>query len=133
MGLENTNYNEVINNKHKKCEFCGRELEPIGFDYLYVNISPDCIDYKRCTCDKAQEYWKEKDKKEYEEQKRNRFRSIINRIYKENYVGRNIQNLNFENFYSDQNNQYAIKVARDFTSKNKANVIKESFLSKLFK
>ena len=47
MGLENTNYNEVINNKHKKCEFCGRELEPIGFDYLYVNISPDCIDYKR--------------------------------------------------------------------------------------
>ena len=62
MGLENTNYNEVINNKLKKCEFCGRELEPIGFDYLYVNISPDCIDYKRCTCDKAQEYWKEKDK-----------------------------------------------------------------------
>ena len=68
MGLENINYNEVINNKIKKCEFCGRELEPIGFDYLYVNISPDCIDYKRCTCDKAQEYWKEKDKKEYEEQ-----------------------------------------------------------------
>ena len=122
MGLENINYNEVINNKIKKCEFCGRELEAIGFDYLYVNISPDCIDYKRCTCDKAQEYWKEKDKKEYEEQKRNRFRSIINRIYKENYVGRNIQNLNFENFYSDQNNQYAIKVARDFTSKNKANI-----------
>lgn len=122
MGLENTNYNEVINNKIKKCEFCGRELEPIGFDYLYVNISPDCIDYKRCTCDKAQEYWKEKDKKEYEEQKRNRFRSIINRIYKENYVRRNIQNLNFENFYSDQNNQYAIKVARDFTSKNKVNI-----------
>lgn len=80
MGLENTNYNEVINNKLKKCEFCGRELEPIGFDYLYVNISPDCIDYKSCTCDKAQEYWKEKDKKEYEEQKRNRYRSIINRL-----------------------------------------------------
>ena len=38
MGLENINYNEVINNKIKKCEFCGRELEPIGFDYLYVNI-----------------------------------------------------------------------------------------------
>ena len=51
MGLENTNYNEVINNKHKKCEFCGRELEPIGFDYLYVNISPDCIDWNNVkTC-----------------------------------------------------------------------------------
>ena len=62
MGLENTNYNEVINNKLKKCEFCGRELEPIGFDYLYVNISPDCIDYKRCTCDKASYHRKVTDK-----------------------------------------------------------------------
>jgi len=122
MGLENTNYNEVINNKIKKCEFCGRELEPIGLDYLYVNISPDCIEYHRCICNKAQEYWRKKDKQEYEEQKRNRYKAIINRIYKENYVGRNIQNLNFENFYSDQNNQYALKVARDFTNKNKAKI-----------
>ena len=28
--------------------------------------------------------------------------------------------MNFENFYSDHNNQYAVKVARDFTNKNKA-------------
>lgn len=122
MGLENTNYNEVIHNNLKKCEFCGKELEPIGFDYLYVNISPDCIEYQRCNCSKAQEYWKEKDNQEYEKQKRNRFKSIINRIYKENYVGRNIQNLNFENFYSNQNNQYAVKVAKDYTNKNKTNM-----------
>ena len=128
MGLENINYNEVINNKIKKCEFCGRELEPIGFDYLYVNISPDCIDYKRCTCDKAQEYWKEKDKKEYEEQKRNRFRSIINRIYKENYVGRNIQNMNFENFYSDQNNKNAVKMANDYINKNKDKILSNGLI-----
>lgn len=122
MGLENINYNEVIHKELKKCEFCGRELEPIGFDYLYVNISPDCIEYHRCNCSKAQEYWRKKDKQEYEKQKRNRYKEVINRIYKENYVGRNIQNLNFENFYSDKNNQYAIKVAKDYTNKNKTNM-----------
>ena len=41
MDLKNINYNEVIHNKLKKCEFCGRELEPTGLEYLYVNISPD--------------------------------------------------------------------------------------------
>ena len=122
MDLENTNYNEGIHNKLKKCEFCGRELEPIGLDYLYANISPDSIEYKRCTCSKAEEYWKEKDDQEYKEQKRNRFRNQINRIYKENYVGRNIQKLNFENFHSDQNNKHAVKVAKDFTNKNKVNM-----------
>ncbi|MBR3324515.1 MAG: ATP-binding protein [Clostridia bacterium] len=49
-------------------------------------------------------------------------RNLINRIYKENYVGRNIQNMNFENFYSDQNNKYAVKVANDFTNKSKTNM-----------
>ena len=30
--------------------------------------------------------------------------------------------MNFENFYSDQNNQYAVKVARDFTNKKKKKI-----------
>ena len=38
MDLENINYKEVMHKKFKKCEFCGRELEPIGFEYLYANI-----------------------------------------------------------------------------------------------
>ena len=36
MVLENIKYNEVIHKKLKKCEFCGRELTPIGLDYLYA-------------------------------------------------------------------------------------------------
>ena len=80
MVLENTNYNEVIHNKLKKCEFCGKELEPIGFDYLYVNISPDCIEYQRCNCSQAQKYWREKDKQEYEKQKRTNLK-VCNRLH----------------------------------------------------
>ena len=70
MVLENIKYNEVIHKKMKKCEFCGRELNPMGLDYLYANFSPDNIEYERCTCKKAQKYWKEKDKQDYETSKR---------------------------------------------------------------
>lgn len=118
MVLENIKYNEVIHKKLKKCEFCGRELTPIGLDYLYANFSPDNVEYERCTCKKAQEYWKEKDKQVYEIAKRKHFREIINKIYKQNYIGRKFQDLNFENFNSNSENELAIAIAKDYVNKN---------------
>ena len=118
MVLENIKYNEVIHKKLKKCEFCGRELNPIGLDYLYANLSPDNIEYERCTCKKAQEYWKEKDKQDYEIAKRKHFREVINKIYKQNYIGMKFQNLNFENFNSNSENELAIAIAKDYVNKN---------------
>ena len=118
MVLENIKYNEVIHKKLKKCEFCGRELTPIGFDYLYANFSPDNIEYERCTCKKAQEYWNEKDKQDYEIGKRKHFREVINKIYKQNYIGKKFQNLNFENFNSNSENELAITIAKDYVNKN---------------
>ena len=84
MVLDNINCSEVIHNKLKKCEFCGKELTPIGLDYLYANISPDSIKYERCDCNKAQEYWEKRDEQEYEIQKRKHFRDVINKLYKQN-------------------------------------------------
>ena len=118
MALENIKYKEVIHKKLKKCEYCGRELTPIGLDYLYANFSPDNIEYERCTCKKAQEYWKEKDKQDYEITKRKHFREVINKIYKQNYIGRKFQNLNFENFNSNSENELAIAIAKDYVNKN---------------
>ena len=69
MDSENTNCDDVIHNRLKKCGFCGKELQPIGLDYLYANISEDSIEYERCNCNKSKEYWKEIDNKEYEQQK----------------------------------------------------------------
>lgn len=117
MVLENTKFNEVIHKEFKKCEFCGKELTPIGLDYLYANISPDVIKYERCDCNKAQEYWKKIDEQQYETEKRKHFRDIINKLYKQNYVGRKFQNLNFENFNINSDNEIAVKVANDYTSK----------------
>ena len=118
MALENIKYNEVIHKKLKKCEYCGRELTPIGLDYLYANFSPDNIEYERCTCKKSQEYWNEKDKQVYEITKRKHFREFINKIYKQNYIGRKFQDLNFENFNSNSENELAIAIAKDYVNKN---------------
>ena len=118
MVLGNIKYNEVIHKKLKKCEYCGRELTPIGLDYLYANFSPDNIEYERCTCKKAQKYWKEKDKQDYEIAKRKHFREVINKIYKQNYIGKKFQNLNFENFNSNSENELAIAIAKDYVNKN---------------
>ena len=46
MDSENTNCDDVIHNRLKKCGFCGKELQPIGLDYLYANISEDSIEYE---------------------------------------------------------------------------------------
>ena len=117
MVLDNINCSEVIHNKLKECEFCGKELAPIGLDYLYANISPDAIKYERCDCNKAQEYWKRRDEQEYEIQKRKHFRDVINKLYKQNYTERKFQNLNFENFNINSGNEIAVKVANDYTNK----------------
>lgn len=117
MDLDNTKSDEIIHKEFKKCGFCGKELKPIGLDYLYANISPDVIKYERCDCNKAQEYWKKIDEQQYETEKRKHFRDIINKLYKQNYVGRKFQNLNFENFNINSGNEIAVKVANDYTSK----------------
>ena len=128
MDSENTSCNDVIHNRLKKCEFCGKELQPIGLDYLYINISEESIEYERCDCSKSKEYWKEIDNKEYEQQKRNRIRNIINTIYKQNYIGRKLQEMNLENFYFDSSNKYVLDVVNDYINKNKDTMKSDSLI-----
>ena len=60
MDLDNTKFNKIIHKKFKRCEFCNKELTPIGLDYLYANIFPDSIKYERCDCNKHKSIGKEK-------------------------------------------------------------------------
>ena len=128
MDLDNMKFNEIIHNKFKKCGFCGKELVPKGLDYLYANISPDVIEYQRCDCEKAQEYWKKIDEQEYKAEKRKHFRKIINEIYKENYIGRKFQEKNFETFNINSENEVAVKVAKDYTNKSIVEMQKEGMI-----
>ena len=117
MVLENTNSIKVINKELKKCGFCGKELKPIGFEYLYENVSSDCIEYERCDCEKSKEYWAKKDEEDYLKMKKEYYRKIINQLYKDSYMKKNYQNMYFENFNKRLVNDVALKIIEDYTDK----------------
>ena len=64
MDLENMKYNSKDKIFHNKCKFCGKDLKPIGLDYLYANMPLTSIEYERCDCKKSKAYWNEIDLKE---------------------------------------------------------------------
>lgn len=96
MGLKNLNY-KVITNEGAKCGFCNQKLKPIGLDYLYVNYDKNMIEYERCNCEKAIKFWKYFDLEQEEKQRQEKYRKIINNIYKDNYMKKRLQKYNFEN------------------------------------
>lgn len=97
MDLKNSNY-KVITNEGAKCGFCNKNLKPIGLDYLYVNYDKNMIEYERCNCEKAIQFWKEFDLEQEEKQRQEKNRKIINNIYKDNYMKKRLQKYNFEDF-----------------------------------
>lgn len=96
VDLKNLNY-KVITNEGAKCGFCNQKLKPIGLDYLYVNYDKNMIEYERCNCEKAIQFWKEFDLEQEEKQRQEKNRKIINNIYKDNYMKKRLQKYNFEN------------------------------------
>lgn len=96
VDLKNLNY-KVITNEGAKCGFCNQKLKPIGFDYLYVNYDKSMIEYERCSCEKAVQFWKEFDLEQEEKQRQEKYRKIINSIYKYNYMKKRLQKYNFKN------------------------------------
>lgn len=96
MDLKNSNY-KVITNEGAKCGFCNKNLKPIGLDYLYVNYDKNMIEYERCNCEKAIKFWKYFDLEQEEKQRQEKYRKIINNIYKDNYMKKRLQKYNFEN------------------------------------
>ena len=96
VDLKNLNY-KVITNEGAKCGFCNKNLKPIGLDYLYVNYDKNMIEYERCNCEKAIKFWKYFDLEQEEKQRQEKYRKIINNIYKDNYMKKRLQKYNFEN------------------------------------
>lgn len=117
MDLENTKCNNYQKNFHNKCKFCGKELKPIGLDYLYTNISPDSIEYERCTCKESIEYWKEIDLKIQEQKKKEHYRESINQFYSQNYISKRLKDYNFKNFKVTDSNKNEVEIAKDYTKK----------------
>ena len=117
MALENTKYDGNKKNLSSKCKFCGKDLKPIGLDYLYVNVSPEFIEYERCTCEKSISYWKEIDMKDQEQKKRQHYKEIINQFYSQNYISKRLKEYKFDNFKVTNINKKEVEIAKDFTNK----------------
>lgn len=117
MALENTKYDGNKKDLNSKCKFCGKDLKPIGLDYLYVNISPEFIEYERCTCEKSISYWKEIDMKDQEQKKKQHYKEIINQFYSQNYISKRLKEYKFDNFKVTDINKKEVEIAKDYTNK----------------
>ena len=114
MDLKNSNY-KVITSEGAKCGFCNKNLKPIGLDYLYVNYNKSMIEYERCNCKKAIQFWKEFDLEQEEKQRQEKYRKIINSIYKDNYMKKRLQKYNFENVSDTYEDTFIINQLIKFT------------------
>ena len=102
---------------HNKCKFCGKDLKPIGLDYLYANMPLSSIEYERCDCKQARDYWNEIDLKEEKQKKRKQFEQMIRQFYIQNYISKQIQDYQFDNFIITETNKKEVEIAKDFTKK----------------
>lgn len=114
VDLKNSNY-KIITNEGAKCGFCNKDLKPIGFDYLYVNYDKSMIEYERCNCEKAVQFWKEFDLEQEEKQRQEEYKKIINSIYKDNYMKKRLQKYNFENVSDTYEDTFIINQLIKFT------------------
>ena len=117
MDLENMKCKFKDEIFHNKCKFCGKDLKPIGLDYLYVNMPLSSIKYERCDCEKSKAYWNEIDLKEEKQKKRKHFEQMIKQFYIQNYSSKRIQDYQFETFIITENNEKEVEIAKDFTEK----------------
>lgn len=102
---------------HNKCKFCGKDLKPIGLDYLYANMTLSSIVYERCDCEESKAFWNEIDLKEEIQKKRKHFEQMIRQFYIQNYSSKQIQDYQFENFIITETNKKEIEIVKDFTQK----------------
>ena len=117
MDLENMKCNSKDKIFHNKCKFCGKDLKPIGLDYLYANMPLSSIEYERCDCKQARDYWNEIDLKEEKQKKRKQFEQMIRQFYIQNYISKQIQDYQFDNFIITETNKKEVEIAKDFTKK----------------
>lgn len=117
MDLENTKCDNYQKNFHNKCKFCGKELKPIGLDYLYTNISTDFIEYERCTCEKSKEFWNKVDIQIQEQKRKEHYKEIINKFYSKNCISKRLKDYNFDNFNVTDINKKVVEIAKDYTKK----------------
>ncbi len=105
----------------RKCEFCGKELKPLG---LLINLLGKWKwmyngEYEACDCKEAKKYREqqriEREKKLQEERER-AYREKIERMLVESKLGERFRTRTFENFIVNDKNRYAYETTKKYAS-----------------
>lgn len=105
----------------QKCEFCGRELKPIG---LLVNLLGEWKwihygEYESCDCNGAKQYREQQrieKEKRLQEEKERAYREKIERMIIESKLGERFRTRTFENFIVNDKNRYAYETAKKYAN-----------------
>lgn len=108
----------------QKCEFCGRELKPVG---LLVNILGKWRwiyngEYEACNCEEAKkirELQRIEAEKKIQEEKERAYREKIERMIAESKLGERFRTRTFENFILNDKNKYAYEISKKYANEFK--------------
>ena len=105
----------------EQCQFCGQSLRYIGLKHPFKKSIMVWLNPLRCTCEKAQGYWKEYDleqarikTEEAEQERKLQLRKKIERLFQQSRMGERFKERTFENYKCDGSNRKAFETAKRY-------------------
>ena len=110
---------DTDNKMHKQCKFCVKLLHINDYTALYVNIVYKDIAtaYERCTCNEASKIWQQYDEYIEKDKIRKINLSKINKLFKNNNLGKRQLNSTFENYKITNKNKNAYENVKKYVNK----------------
>ena len=110
---------DTDNKMHKQCKFSGKLLHINDYTALYVNsVYKDIATaYERCTCNEASKIWQQYDEYIEKDKIRKINLSKINKLFKNNNLGKRQLNSTFENYKITNKNKNAYENVKKYVDK----------------
>ena len=104
---------------HKQCKFCGKLLGIKDYMALYENnfIENIATAYSRCNCEEANKIWKQYDEIVEKEKLKEFNLKQIDKLFKNNNLGKRQLNSTFKNYKITDKNKKAYENAKKYTNK----------------
>lgn len=117
---------------HKQCKFCGKLLGIKDYMVLYENnfIENIATAYSRCNCEEANKIWKQYDEIIEKEKLKEFNLKQIDKLFKNNNLGKRQLNSTFENYKITDKNKTVYENVKKYTTKLiKGNINKGLFIA----
>ncbi len=110
---------DTDNKMNKQCKFCGKLLEIKDYMALYENnyIENIAIAYCRCNCTEANKIWRQYDEYAEKEKLKDFNLQQINKLFKNNNLGKRQLNSTFEKYKVTKKNEKAYDNAKKYVSR----------------